>query len=269
MTNTGLQGLSATLAKGKLARLQRWVHRQVSACVAVSDEAAAEAAAFGISRRLIVNIPNGVDVSRFAPVNIEERERLKQKLGFDTTQRIALFAGRMVEQKNPLQLLEAWAILKPSLTVPWILVMAGDGPLREAIEKRIGELNLHADVVLVGEVKDMTPLFGVSDLYVLSSENEGMANSLLEAMAFGLASVVTPVSGTNQLVEEPRTGLIAPIGRPEALASALLTLQADQKLREEMGQRARNVIVQQFAIAKVAAQHIQLYEKLTNGAING
>jgi glycosyltransferase involved in cell wall biosynthesis len=89
--------------------------------------------------------------------------------------------------------------------------------------------------------------------------NEGMANTLLEAMACGLPSVVTDVSGMDQLVRRPQTGLVVPTDSPEALASALQSLHADPERRRQMGERARDLILQRYAIARVADEHRQLY----------
>ena len=269
LTNTGPQGLAATLAMARLGALQRWAHRRVSACTAVSAESAAEAVAFGISPRRVVEIPNGIDISCFAPVASEERCRLRQALGLDPSRQVALFVGRLAAEKNPLALLRAWTLLKPRLTQPWTLVMVGDGPLRAEVERNVRVLGLEADVLIVGESAQVIHWLGAADLFVLSSLNEGMANTLLEAMACGLPSVATDVSGMDQLVRQPQTGLVVPIDKPEALASALLCLHADPELRQQMGKRAREVVMRRFAISQIAGEHQCLYESLLGGVSHG
>lgn len=269
LTSTGPQGLAATLATARLGALQRWAHRRVSACIAVSAEAGAEAVSFGIPPSRVVEIPNGMDISAFAPVAPEERARLRRALGLDPSRQVALFLGRLAAAKNPLALLQAWALLKPRLTQSWTLVMVGNGPLRAEVERQVRELGMEADVLVVGESKQVSQWLGAADLFVLSSLTEGMANALLEAMACGLPSVVTQVSGMDQLVREPQTGLVVPIDKPEAMASALLCLQADPERRQRMGQRARELITRRFAIAQIAGEHQCLYERLLGRAAHG
>lgn len=259
LTNTGPQGLGVTLSTARLGALQRWAHRRISACVAVSAESAAEAVVFGIPQLRVVEIPNGIDVMRFAPASIEERARLRQALDLDPSRQVAVFVGRLSSEKNPLALLRAWALLRPRLTAPWTLVMVGDGPLRTDVALLISELGLNSDVWPVGQTKHVPQWLGAADLFVLSSLNEGMANTLLEAMACGLPSVVTDVSGMDQLVRRPQTGLVVPTDSPEALASALQSLHADPERRRQMGERARDLILQRYAIARVADEHRQLY----------
>lgn len=262
LTSTGSHGLSATLATARLGALQRWAHRRLSACVAVSEEAVAEAVAFGIPPSRVVEIPNGMDISTIAPVAPEERAFVRQALGLDPSRNVCLFLGRLAPPKNPLGLLQAWALLKPRLTQPWTLVIVGDGPLRDEVKRKVSALDLEADVLLAGESKQVPKWLAVADLFVLSSLTEGMANALLEAMACGLPSVVTQVSGMDQLVRLPQTGLVVPIDKPEALALALLSLHADPERRKQMGQRAREIIIRRFAIDKIAHEHLRMYERL-------
>ena len=130
-------------------------------------------------------------------------------------------------------------------------------------------MSLEADVLVAGESAQVSQWLGAADLFVLSSLNEGMANTLLEAMACGLASVVTQVSGMDQLVRQPQTGLVVPIGDLHALAEALLSLHAASERRQQMGQRARELVIRRFAIAQIAGEHRRLYERLLGRSRHG
>ena len=73
----------------------------------------------------------------------------------------------------------------------------------------------------------------------------------------------------DQLVRRPQTGVVVPINKPEALASALLSLQSDPELRQQMGQRARELIMRRFAIAQITGEHQCLYERLLGRVSHG
>jgi glycosyltransferase involved in cell wall biosynthesis len=262
ITNTESQGIQKALSTAKLSSLQKWAHKRVTACIAVSGEAVSEAEMFGIPRSRIFRVANGVDTSIFRPSTLDERQRIRRSLKLDCSDNIALYAGRLAHEKNPLSLLRAWAIVKRDLTEPWKLAMVGNGPLEESVRQEVKRLGLDGDVILPGKTNSPEDWFRASDLFLLTSSNEGMSNALLEAMACGLPSIVTDVSGTKELVRQPQTGLVVPRNDEGALAGAILSLQSDLKQRQEMGLRARDEILNHFDLSIVAVQIHQIYVEM-------
>lgn len=262
LTSTGAQGLSATLSNAPLSTLQRWAHKRVAACVAVSKESTTEAIAFGIPLHRVVTITNGIDIKQFCCKTTKERFEIKIKLGLDPLKKICIYIGRLSMEKNPLCIIEAWYSIKSHLSEAWSLIFIGDGPLRVDLQNKIRDLKLTHDVHTIGETPSVSQWLAAADLFVLPSLNEGMANTLLEAMACGLPSIVTDVSGVDQLVRQPQTGLVVPINDTEALASALLTLHSDHEQRKKMGSRARKHMVANFSMDQISMHYQHLYERI-------
>jgi glycosyltransferase involved in cell wall biosynthesis len=149
-----------------------------------------------------------------------------------------LFLARLVPQKAPDVLIDAFARFVAS-NPGWLLEMAGDGPMEEELVQRANAHGVAANIVFHGMVKDPTHLLASSQIFVLPSRFEGTPNSLLEAMAAGLACIVTDASpGPLTLVEHGVTGLVIRTDDVEGLANALETLACDGALRHRLGQAA-------------------------------
>jgi glycosyltransferase involved in cell wall biosynthesis len=107
-------------------------------------------------------------------------------------------------------------------------------------------------------------LYRAADLFVFSSRAEGCPNAVLEAMASGLPVVATNVAGNRETVgEDTRTGWLVPVEDPMALAEVVRAVVASPDLRQKVGARAREVAEERFAIRRVGAQYLSLYEELT------
>ena len=151
-------------------------------------------------KREIDVIPNGVDVDRLRPaeIRIQDPPRI-------------VFAGRMMEQKNPLQIVQTLAELKD---LPWQCVMLGDGPLMPDIRQAIAEHGLQERFTLPGWVtpEEVLDWFGKSDILFMPSLSEGMPVVGVQALAKGLAFVVSDIGGFVDLVENGKNGYMVKLG---------------------------------------------------------
>ena len=127
----------------------------------------------------------------------------------------------------------------------WTLTLVGDAPERKALERQVLQAGLEEKVHFLGFRSDpQTPLLQAG-VFVLPSRFEGMPNALLEAMAVGLAVVVTDASpGPLEVVEAGVSGLVVPSDEPAALADALDRLSDQPQLRERLGAAARETLRQ-------------------------
>jgi len=261
LTSSAAQGLASTTSNSKFAALTVIVLKQVTAVVALSRETANEAQVFGIPPQRIHILGNGVDKAMFHPHNEWERSEHKKQLGIGIHS-VVMFVGRLSPEKNPDGLVTAWKRAVTLLPVGWRLVLVGDGPMYGVIEVMVNELGLKESVILVGEQHNIQEWMSAADMYVISSQNEGLSNSLLEAMASGLPVVATRVSGMTEVVDEPGAGLVVDVGDMNGLVDAMVILAWDSLLREKMGEIGRDVIEQRYAIEAVAARHEELYRQL-------
>jgi glycosyltransferase involved in cell wall biosynthesis len=123
-------------------------------------------------------------------------------------------------------------------------------------------LQIQEHVCFTGYQKDVRPWLAALDIFVLSSDWEGMSNALLEAMAAGLPVVATAAGGTPDVVAEGRTGLLVPPRDPCALAEAIESLVRDPDLRHSMGRAGRERVAECFSVERMVERTQTLYETL-------
>ena len=167
--------------------------------------------------------------------------------------------GRLAAQKDFPTLIRAAMTLDPTRAEVTVL---GDGPDRPAIEAEIARLGLTDRVTLAGEVDDVPDRLRNSDVFVLSSNFEGLPISVLEAMAAGLPIVASNVGGLPELVEEGGNGTLVRPGDSEELSYALAALVDDPALRLRQGDASRRRVLESFSIDACRAAHRALYDGL-------
>jgi len=145
--------------------------------------------------------------------------------------------ARLMPQKNQLMLIDAFNEIKDKYK-DYKLVIYGEGTSRDELQKHIDELDLTEKIVLAGNSKDVFNDIKDAKIFVLSSNYEGMPNSLIEAMCLGLPVISTRVSGTEELIEDGMNGFIIDVNSKEQLVYKLNKLLEDEKLREEFGEKA-------------------------------
>ena len=242
-----------------LTWFRRGLLRHADAVVTISQAIEAELVDFGLSTVPFHRIPNAVDCSDFSPAEGAERAALRSRLGLPENRVLCAFVGRLVPQKDPDLLVEAW--LMDSLPNAH-LILVGDGPLRSSLESRLA--GDKGRVTFVGATADVVSYMRAADFLVLPSRAEGMSGVILEAMACGLPVIATDVPGNREVLgEDGRVGLLVPGGKPSGLAKAIGTLVASQELRQKIGASARTVALERFDIQRVATQYLSLYEELT------
>src|SRR5207253_6012868 len=154
-----------------------------------------------ISRERVVVIPNGVDLERFAP-----RDRLAARVQYRVGEGAFVVAsiGRLGQQKGHTYLLQALAGVHkqiPSL----VCLIAGEGPLRQALESEARALGLEGVCRFLGSVRDIETVLAIADVAALPSLYEGMPNVVLEAMAMGCPVIASAVGGSTELVRHGET----------------------------------------------------------------
>jgi glycosyltransferase involved in cell wall biosynthesis len=253
MAESKLEGTAASYRSRE--RLYRLTDRLSDATVCVSAAVAERhVAARAVSLQRVRVIPNGVDTDRFRPDPCA-RERLRGELGLGE-EFAWLAAGRLIWKKDYPTLLRAMAEQPEG-----ILLIAGDGPLRSDLERLAAELG--ARVRFLGVREDLPRLMNACDALALSSAVEGLPMVLLEAAATGLPSVATEVGGVAEAVLHARTGLLVPPGDSETLAAAMAALAAlPPNARANMGRAARDHALARFDMRSVAAQWLELYQRL-------
>jgi glycosyltransferase involved in cell wall biosynthesis len=145
------------------------------------------------------------------------------------------------------------------------LVIAGDGPRREGLERQVASMGLTGNVHLIGERRDVTGILKTVDVGALSSDWEGMPLFVLECMSNGTPVVATEVGGLPEMIQHDRTGLLVPPRDPAALARAISALLADPERRRRLAAAAQERM-HAFTIDAVSGRFADLYEQLVSAA---
>jgi|SRR6266850_166033 len=203
-------------------------------------------------------IYNGVDTKRFSPCELT-RDRIRRDLGLPADRVVAGSVGRMVPIKDYGRLLEAAArLVEKGINLHVLLV--GEGPELEALKRQAREsVSLQGRVSFIGASDRVPELLNAMDIFILPSLGEGMSNTLLEAMACGLPSVVSLVGGNPEVVQDGQSGWLFVPGDVQALAARIERLALSAETRHGAGQAARERAVTLFSLDGMIQRYSRLY----------
>lgn len=240
----------------------RWLYRTPKAII-TTGEAIRDLLNLhlGVPETRIFSIPTGVSLEAFAPR--EKNPDLLAQLEIPAGAFVFGTVAVLRSWKGHLYLLEALREMVRGGEPAYFLV-AGEGPYRVVIEAKVQELNLSPWVRFAGYQDDVAPYFALMDAVVLASyANEGVPQSLLQAMAMGKAVVGTTVGGIPEVAIEGETGLLVPPRDHAALTRALRLLREDEAHRRELGRRGREFVASRFSLEQMAADVEAVYETVS------
>ncbi len=205
-------------------------------------------------------IYNGVDQEIFHPV--EDKGKLRQELNLPRDKKILCFVGRIEHEKGIRELYEAFHRVA-SLIKDAVLVCVGVGQWEDRMRKKMIQDNLESRIFLPGKIihADVAKYMQACDVFVFPSYNEGMPNSLLEAMACGLPCVASDAGGIPEVIEHGVNGLLIPTKDAEQLSVSLLNILEEPDLASKLSKMAYKTISNKFSWQNNAAQHIVVYEE--------
>jgi N-acetyl-alpha-D-glucosaminyl L-malate synthase BshA len=145
--------------------------------------------------------------------------------------------------------------------LPATLIMAGDGPDRDAAEAEVDRLKLTRDVRFLGRVEDVADVLRGADLFLLPTQSESFGLAALEAMACGVPVIATRAGGIPEVVVDGETGVLAEPGAVDAMVDAALSILKDPKRQQRMG-TAAVARAGDFTTDKIVPQYEALYREL-------
>ncbi|HET8565960.1 MAG TPA: glycosyltransferase [Solirubrobacterales bacterium] len=236
-------------------RLQlRLLAGRVDRYIAVSRGIAAELVeGYGWPAARIEVVHNGVEVERFGG---KAPPGLREELGAGDRP-LVFTSARLSEQKGLPVLLEAASEVPEA-----VFALAGEGPERARLEGLAERLGVAERVRFLGRREDVPELLAACDVFALPSLYEGTSLAVLEAMAARRAVVSSAIAGTEELIEDGRSGLLVPAGDAGALAGALRRLLGDSGLREQLAEHARQRVEREFTRVRLAARVGAVYREL-------
>ena len=243
----------------------RWL-RDADAFVAMSSSIRDEFLAAGVPPERVAWIAHGVDLGHFRPVSLEEKGRLRARLGLPAAAVICVYTGRLLRGKGLELLVRAFgACARRHPEAHLLLVGAGEGQalsIEADLRRQVSDAGLPPRVTFAGRVEDVAEWLQASDVFVFPSLFEALGLSLVEAAACGLACLGSRTGGIVDVIEDGASGLLVAPGDGPAWEAALGRLLAAGAPRLDLGRRARAVAEARFDLARSVARYQALFDEL-------
>ena len=219
----------------------------------------------GMPASRIQLVPNGVDVDLFRPA--PDDGALRAELGLARDVPIIGSIGRLEPVKGFDVMVDAYAALRNRWHTgpPPVLVVAGDGSQRAALEARAASHGITTAIKWLGWRDDLQTLYGAYTLFTMSSHSEGTSISLLEAMSTALCPVVTAVGGNAAVLGAELAHRLVPPQNAEALAGAWLSVLQDAGSRAHDGRAARARVSSAFTLDAMVRSYERIYLASSGG----
>jgi glycosyltransferase involved in cell wall biosynthesis len=258
-----LEGYFSPLMTRVFVGLERQLARATDTIIAISPTIERELRDhFGIGRADQYRvIPLGFDLSAFAAINEATRIRARQDLNIPTGADVICTVGRLTAIKQHRLWLDA--VSRIVKTRPHVVALiAGDGELRGDLEAFAQQLGIAKNVRFLGWRRDLATIYAATDVFLLTSRNEGTPVALIEAMASGIPGVSTDVGGVKDVITSAEAGARVPDGDAAALAAAVNRYLSDPQLRRTAGQNARAAVLERYSLDRLVTDIRTLYREL-------
>ena len=209
-------------------------------------------------------VPLGFDLAPFAAVDDAARADARRTLELPAGVPVVTTVGRLTAIKQHRLFLDAFRLVlaaHPSA----VALIVGDGELRDELTSYAASIGVGDRVRMPGWRRDLPVIYGATDVFLLTSRNEGTPVALIEAMAAGVPGVSTDVGGVRDVIGGADTGRTAPFGDAAALARSIDELLSSPQLRREMGARARAHVLAHYDINRLVGDIASLYRELLAG----
>lgn len=216
----------------------------------------------GVASDQISLIYNGIQLAPFQQSKNREQDRTRLLREWSVPEQAFVFGSvaRLVPVKGFHYLLEGFALfLQQQTSRDFHLILVGDGPERLTLENLAVKLGIDQHVHFAGFRQDIPNCLHTFDVFVHSSVYEGLGYTLIEAMASDVPVIATSVGGVTEFVFPDETGVLIPPENPQSIANAMQRLAEAPLLRQELVDRANQLVQSTFTIEQMAAKTLELY----------
>jgi glycosyltransferase involved in cell wall biosynthesis len=225
--------------------------------VAVSETVKKDVLTYdGLPDNRVRVIYNGIDTERF--LNLDG-SLIRSAFGISSEAPVVGTVGRLTLQKGQKYLLDAVSMLKEKFH-QIVLLIIGDGPMRDELENHIRSLGIDKNVILLGTRRDIPQLLSAMDIFVLPSLWEGLPNALIEAMAAGKAIIATDIPPIREIINSEKIGILVPVKDSKAIGSSIELLLNNKTLTDNFGKSAKDRAFSYFNIETTVDRYINLFE---------
>lgn len=208
-----------------------------------------------IPSKKLININNAIDFDEYK--QHENIQDIRNEWGIPDDYDVIGAVGRLDYQKGWFTFIDVASIILEK-TKSVIFIIAGDGPLRLRLTRRIRELKLSFNIRLLGHVENISKVYAVTDLYISTSLWEGLPYTFLEAAHYN-KPVVASVTNNNMSLEQHFGFVEAPVRQSEAIAQQVLELLKNKRKEATLKQRIYNTVTGKYSFEQFILEHERLY----------
>lgn len=258
-----LEGYFSPLKSAAFIRAERALARATDRIIAISPRILHELLGehrIGREAQYTV-VPLGFNLQPFVASTVRDREAARAALGIASDAHVMTTVGRLTAIKQHELFVDAARTLA-ARDRSAVFLVAGDGERRTEIEALARTAGLADRLRFLGWRRDLPALYAATDVFVLTSRNEGTPVALIEAMASGVPGVSTNVGGVRDVIANKEMGVLIPADQPAGIATAVERLFADPAARAAMGARGRAHVLACFTEDRLVADIASLYRAL-------
>ena len=235
--------------------VERYLARKTDCLITLNQEDYEASLQFRAKHKIKTN-GIGIDLSKFRP---EDRaSRLRQELNLDRDAFLVLSVGELIPRKNHESIIRALTGGVPDRVH---YIVAGDGELRERLERLADESGLGSRVHFLGYRQDIQQLCNSCDVFALPSYQEGLSVALMEAMACGKPVIASRIRGNTDLIDHEKGGILVDAGDVSGYAKAIVILAEDEAVRRKYGEHNLEK-VQEFSLERVEEQLLSVFQMI-------
>lgn len=237
--------------------IERLLARRTDVLITMNQEDYRRAKTFPAKCVELVN-GVGMDLSRFAEAQPEEKQAVRRMLGLEEGDIFAISVAQLIKRKNHTVLIQAAAKLNDP---HFHLFILGDGVQERELKEQVRSLGLEGQVHFLGFRKDVYELCGAADLFLFASLQEGLPVAVMEAMACGLPIIASNIRGNYDLIDPGKGGYLVDPRDPEGFATTIRGALEDRESLARMKKYNLNK-VQQYGTEAVVAQMAEIYKSV-------
>jgi glycosyltransferase involved in cell wall biosynthesis len=214
------------------------------------------------SKPSIQVVANGIDIDKFSPNTIVDRD-VRRELGIPSKAIVIGLTCVFRKQKRVPIWLEIAKKLHNNFSNTHFIIV-GDGVMKEEIYAKAKEINTAGFVHFVGMQTEIRPYLKAMDIFMMSSEFEGLPIALMEAMSMGCMPACTSAGGIGELVHDKNNGVLVPVNQPLELADRLIPILQEPSKIQTLGLAARETVVHNFSMGKMVRELETIYNNILN-----
>lgn len=241
---------------------QKYLNRSVDAFIAVSDKTYNVLINYGIDSQRVHLVKDGIAEQQYTFLDKKSAKNdLLKQYAMNVNLPLLGFVSAFDDKKNPLLFVKMFAELKQQ-GLEFNAVMAGVGKLAQKVQEQIDDLGLSENIQLLGFVENIKDVFQALDIFVLTSQSEGLGTVLLEAALADCAIVASDVGGVSEVVKNQKTGLLTDADSLQSFVEAIHFIVQNPNKIDKMRRVANKLVENDFSMQRVVNQTQDIYIRL-------